>query len=138
MSDSAISNARAWLADIQEGLAALDALNNGAESVTYDGEAFGDADALREQLEERPLSVQIRDGWRSPGAKGEPDEYEILLTTGGPALRIWGDLDDYCEPDDSPRLQWQDWGTPWTALQLEGAERKAVTAFARLFYFGEG
>jgi hypothetical protein len=125
----AIANARGWLASILEMVAALDAVGNDDEA----------CDTAASAIRESVLSVRVRDGWRAPGEASDdgPEEYEILLSTGGPALRIFGDLDDNDEPDDFPKLQWQDWGTPWTDYPL-GAEREAVQKFAACFYFGEG
>lgn len=132
MSDHAIQNARGWAQSIAEAMAAYQALESGdAESVTYEGEEFDNADRLRERIEEMPLSVQVRDGWRSPGGeRGEAEEYAILLSTGGPALRIYGDI------GGTPDLQWQDWGTPWTTYRETSAEQDdAISAFVELFYF---
>jgi hypothetical protein len=128
MSQHAIDNARGWLSIIQEHVTALEAAEPGTD----------EHEAARQTIEDSVLSVQVRDGWRSCGQRheAEAEEYEILLTTGGPALRIWGELDCY-QPDEWPKLQWQDWGTPWTDYPL-GEERDAVTAFARVFYFDEG
>ena len=82
------------------------------------------------------LSVEIREGWKEPGdgASVEPTEFQILLTTGGPALRIMGELDD-----GEPRRCWlecQDWGTPWT--QCFAKNERALQWFCGLFWFGEG
>jgi hypothetical protein len=137
MTDHAITNARAWLETITAGFVALEALEmDGAESVQFEGQTFSEADELHQVLVESALSVQLRDGWRSPGSKGEAEEYEILLSTGGPALRIWGRLDGF-EPDEWPELQHQDWGTPWTALPLDESERADIARFARMFCFYE-
>src|SRR5690606_19630228 len=55
-------------------------------------------EAAKAEIEELPLEVLVRSGWRRPGEDMEPEEYQILLTTGGPAVRIVGDLDHYGEP----------------------------------------
>lgn len=124
-------NARAWLASIREMVAALDKAND-----DEDGER--DAEKARQTIEESILSVQVRDGWRQPGTESEgPGEYAILLTTGGPAARIVGDLDRFNEPDEHPRIEFQDWGTPWTMLDMSMSEQREVAKFARCFYFGE-
>lgn len=97
-------------------------------------EAEQDDDA-RQEIEESVLSVSVRDGWRQPGAPNEDgaDEYEILLTTGGPALRIWGELDQHCQPS-SAELQMQDWFLPWTRYP---APEATLLKFANCFWFGE-
>ncbi len=103
-----------------------------------DGISTEGAEEVDERMRESALEVCTRSGWRSPGSEPEADsEFYILLTTGGPALRLWGELNEYHEPDsDSLQLQWQDWGTPWTEYGPARAEREALTAFANLFYFG--
>lgn len=123
----AIANARGWLETIREMVTTLrDAPNEEAR------------EAAQEAIQTAPLSIQIRDGWRNPGAESTPHEYEILLSTGGPALRIVGDLNDYCEPA-SATLQWQDWFVPWTDYaDATTADDAVLTAFASVFYFGEG
>lgn len=130
----AIANARAWAASILEAMTAYQALESGeAESVTYEGDTFEDADDLRQRIEEMPLSVQVRDGWRSPGAESDgPEEFEILLSTGGPALRIYGEIGGHHS------LQWQDWGTPWTDYRdTTDDQDQAIAAFVGLFWFGD-
>jgi len=133
MTDHAISNARAWAETICKGIAALRALEGGEETASFDGEEFDDADTVRERLEEMPLSVRVRDGWRSPGDESDgPEEFEILLSTGGPALRIYGKI------DGEHALQWQDWGTPWTDYRDTTDEQdQAIATFVGLFYLGE-
>jgi hypothetical protein len=88
-------------------------------------------------IHEDALSVQVRGGWHSPGEDAPAEEFEILLCTGGPACRIIGDLDEHMEPS-RPRLQYQDWGTPWTEIFcLTDGERDALAAYCQAFYFGE-
>lgn len=99
-----------------------------------------DDDDAREEVEqtihEDALSVETRSGWRSPGSKPEADsEFTILLCTGGPAVRIIGDLSEHAEPEKA-RLEYQDWGTPWTPYPLTSDEEGAVLEYCRTFYFG--
>lgn len=105
----------------------------------YDGTNHTDLlEAIEEQAREQPLSVCVRcSEWQDPCASQDlsPDEYQILLSTGGPALRIVGELNAHCEPC-SARLQHQDWGTPWTEY-LNGVDRDALLWFAGLFWFGD-
>jgi hypothetical protein len=93
-----------------------------------------DEDAAREEIQESPLSVQVRSGWHNPGEESDAAEFEILLTTGGPALRIRGDLDEHKQPDRA-WLEYQDWGTPWT--QYFDVEQETLLEYCRCFYFGE-
>jgi len=145
--DHGQNNARAWLDNIREMVAALEALESGeTEEATIDGDTYADPDEVRERIQESALSVQVRSGWYTPGETPTAEEFCILLTTGGPALRIIGELDDYGQPDNA-RLEYQDWGTPWTPFSLFGDDGKSieeasatesdVLTFAQCFYFGE-
>ena len=122
----AIENAKGWLGSIEEML---------ETEWELAAQAAGWAGPLRDQrIEESVLSVMVRDGWRAPGADREPpEEYEILLATGGPALRIFGTLDQHCQPATA-ELQMQDWGTPWTRYP---APEETLLRFASVFWFGE-
>lgn len=121
------ANARAWLVDIHQHAKAL-------------RESADDDDAnekARDAAHQAVLSVQVRDGWRQVGEKSSAEEFEILLTFGGPALRITGELDTGDEPKTA-LLQWQDWGTPWTDCEgITADDREALLLFASVFYFSE-
>jgi len=100
-------------------------------------------DEARQRIEEDALSVQVRSGWHSPGdtEASKPEEYEILLCTGGPACRIIGELDQYMQPCTA-RLEVQDWFTPWTEMRpLVGPDdynsEPTLLAYASVFWFGE-
>lgn len=89
----------------------------GLAQMDMDINEYHDADKAKEAIDESPLSVEVRSGWRStdnPDAF-EAEEYRILLCTGGPAVRIIGTL-NYSVPD-SARIEYQDWGTPWTEMR---------------------
>ncbi|HSW84257.1 MAG TPA: hypothetical protein VLH12_12315 [Usitatibacter sp.] len=104
----------------------------------------------RNAILEDALGVCVRDGWRSPGAAVQegPEEYYILLCTGGPAVRIIGELNKYSEPETA-RLEMQDWFTPWTEYRPTNQEDHTFTTridtkaeeilltYARQFYFGD-
>ena len=99
-----------------------------------------DLDDLREHIQEcvqvMPLSVTVRSGWYSPGAfDNEAEEFCILMSTGGPAVRIYGELDRYNCPY-RPQLQGQDWFTPWETFNTSQAEDEALEWFCGCFYFG--
>lgn len=107
------------------------------EPFVYDNEEFTDSRDLVDRIREEPLSIQVRDGWRSlADERGDPEEYEILLGTGGPAFRIVGRLDDNNEPETAV-LEWQDWFLPWTPLKVSNAKREALLWYASLFWYGE-
>jgi hypothetical protein len=87
-----------------------------------------------QRIQEDALSVEIRSGWTVPGSKMEAEEFRILLCTGGPAVRIIGELNEYHEPTNT-RIEHQDWGTPWTDYPLDIDEEEAVVEYSRQFYF---
>jgi hypothetical protein len=92
-----------------------------------------DEDEARERISEDPLEVQVRSDWTSPGEPLEASEFCILLCTGGPAVRIRGEL-DRGEPCRA-WLEYQDWGTPWA--QYFDASSKTLCEYAANFFFGE-
>jgi len=96
-----------------------------------------DQEQAQERLQEDPLSVEVRSDWHSPGDEesAKPSEFCILLCTGGPAVRIRGDLDEYGQPDRA-YIQYQDWGTPWTDYVGHGHADELLT-YCQQFYFGE-
>lgn len=129
--EHARGNAQGWLESIEEMLAELHKATE-----TEDGEENQPkVEEVEQRIHESVLSIMVRDAWRSPGQQAEdgPEEYEILLTTGGPSLRIYGRLGAHSEPETA-ELQMQDWGTPWTRYP---ASKDTLLKFASCFYFGE-
>jgi hypothetical protein len=70
-----------------------------------------DEDDARQRIVDDPLTVEYRATWQ-PGETPDPEEVIILLTTGGPAVRIIAELGR--GGVTRARLQVQDWFTPWT------------------------
>ncbi len=91
---------------------------------------------LHELVHEDPLDIMVRSGWHAPGAEVDPDEFQILMFTGGPAIAIFGDLDQYGEPV-SAVIRYQDWFEPWQSLPMTTEETEALLTYCRAFYFGE-
>ena len=58
----------------------------GMKASADDKTQYHDSEEARQAIQEDPLSVEVRSGWHAPGENSEPDEYNILLGTGGPAL----------------------------------------------------
>lgn len=102
------------------------------ETCEPDGWEF-DEDSAREAIQEDPLEITMRSDWVSSKDEMVPSEYCILLCTGGPAVRIIGDLDGG-EPT-SARLQVQDWFTPWTDCFFSSDEDEDLLAYASNFFF---
>lgn len=103
-------------------------------------EAAADGCSDREDAEQRihedALSVEVRSDWHTPGEDGTPDQFRILLCTGGPAVQIRGELDQHGEPCRA-WLEYQDWGTPWTERINQPGDQEALLAYAGCFYFGQ-
>jgi hypothetical protein len=151
MSEGSISNAKGWLEEIRT-LARLiyrwdevEDLRDLSPEELAEVEAepldmlesakdFDTLDDVRDRVMGSPLSMEVRSGWTSCGRKMEAEEYCMLLTTGGPALRIIGDLDGYGGPT-SARLEMQDWGEPWSAMPLTNDEECDLMIFVQEFYF---
>lgn len=94
-------------------------------------------DRATQAIAEDPLSVEVRSGWYTPGSqKPEPEEFTILLCTGGPAVRIRGDLDEHLTPTD-PIVEYQDWGTPWTEYHGDNLDRDKLLTYCYQFFYGE-
>jgi hypothetical protein len=92
-----------------------------------------DEHEARQRIQEHPLEVLIRSDWTAPGTPLEACKFSILLCTGGPAVRIVGDLDQ-----GGPwraRLEYQDWGTGWT--QWTEADSDTLCEYAAHFFFDE-
>jgi len=99
-------------------------------------------EGTRERIcSEGALMVEVRPDWYAPGTAQEeedrkPAEYSILLGTGGPASRIIGKLDRWCQPETAI-FEYQDWFKPWTAARTTVEEDAILLEYARQFYFGE-
>jgi hypothetical protein len=111
-----------------------------AEELAELEEAAGDCeneDEARDRILEDALSVEVRSGWHSVGETLEPSEFSILLCTGGPAVRIRGELNQYKEPHQA-WLEFQDWFTSWEELVAPGeGASEALLKYAQQFHFGE-
>ena len=135
----AISNARGQLESIKE-------LYRNYKQAESDGD-YTREDEIIEQAQDEALSVEFRSGWTSNPEEMKPEEFKILLSTGGPACQIVGKIDyGSCEPIDI-EIQYQDWFTPWEPLQLNctyadrspniTSDYEALEWFCNCFYFGE-
>ena len=123
--------------------AAEDALNewdeDNREELSELKAAAGDCtsqEEARQRILDDALDVQVRSGWVPPGhdETGSCDEFQILLCTGGPAVRIMGRLTN--NYPSRAWLEYQDWGTPWTqAYNVIG--RDTLLAYCHQFYFGD-
>ena len=108
----------------------IDSLN-----VTCD-EDYEKQEEIKENILNSALSVEFRSGWTSNPNELEIEEFKILLTWGGPALRVIGELNQYKEPENI-KMQYQDWGTFWTDFEITENQQEALNWFCNCFYFGE-
>lgn len=163
--EHSMANARGWYQSILDMLARLDEAEEGQiecgqclgtgtiegglsgedddeECPVCDGSGMIDSeydeDGVRQEIQESVLSVAVRSGWYSPGSieDAEPVEYEVLLTTGGPALRITGELGPHGAPE-SAELQVQDWFKPWTRARVAEDQDEVLLRFVSHFWFGD-
>lgn len=103
------------------------------EELTAAAGECADEDEARDRITEDPLEVQVRSDWTNPGEELTPGEFMILLCTGGPAVRIVGELDQHGEPCRA-WMEYQDWDTPWT--QYWGATSSTLCRYASHFFGG--
>jgi hypothetical protein len=92
-------------------------------------------DGAREAIQNDALDVQVRSDWHAPGGDNKPSEFQILLCTGGPAVRIIGELDNYSEPCRA-WIEYQDWFQPWQEA-VGVIEQDVLLTYCQQFYFGE-
>ena len=89
-------------------------------------------EGARNAIQEDALDLTLT-GRGNPSDGLTADGFELLLSTGGPAVRIVGTLNDCLEPD-SARLEVQDWFQPWTEYRCDEGP---LLQYAQCFYFGE-
>jgi len=111
----------------------IDEICRGALDDVLEWHAMEEGDEKYDLAAEKPLSVLFRSAWSS-GMVFEADggEAEILLGTGGPAVRIMATIDAK-NGLVSPRIEGQNWGIPWTKAETTEAEDKALAAFVARF-----
>jgi hypothetical protein len=108
------------------------------EELEENAAGYTNREEVLDDIESDPLSVEVRDDWRSPSDdSGDPVEFKILLCWGGPAVQIIGELGRHSIPEN-PHLQYQDWGTPWADyINMTDEEREALQTYCEQFYFGD-
>jgi hypothetical protein len=97
--------------------------------------ACKDREEAEQRIQEDALSLEFRSAWCSSREElaSSPEEFKLLLTTGGPAVRIIGTINN--EEPESATLQVQDWFLPWT--DYRDADENVLLEYCRCFYFGE-
>lgn len=132
--EHAYTNAKGWFEEIRDSYRAFLARREDSDN---EGGKY-----IEERMRKSVLAVKVREPWHDPSVeKVETVEYHILLTTVGPALRVYGDIGPHGEPENA-QLQIQDWGVPWREVwpcevnKMDEA-REALMWFAGLFYYGD-
>jgi len=98
-------------------------------------------DEAQDLIYSNPLSVQVRTAWEDPNRLQKPDidvqptEYKILLCTGGPSVRIRGNLNEYGEPKNT-YVEHNDWFDGWAQITLDKEQKEAIIEYVRNFYYG--
>lgn len=98
---------------------------------TLDVNLEEDAEDPDQHILEDALEVTVTGEGKVGNLK--PTGYRILLSTGGPASRIVGELDEHLQPETA-RLEVQDWFIPWTEYRCAEAP---LLRYAQCFYFGD-
>lgn len=93
---------------------------------------WADIDEVQRAIDEHPLSIEYRSGWSCSASELVAEEFCILLCTGGPAVRIVGEIGEHGQPVRA-WLEYQDWGTPWT--QYFDADQDVLVDYATAFVF---
>ena len=98
-----------------------------------------DREAIAEAIDQEISKTRYQFGsvriGRTSAQSLKPAEFEILLSTGGPATRIVGELNQYKEPT-WPRHNIRGWFKPWTEyLDATSAQDEALDWYLGQFYF---
>ena len=87
---------------------------------------FESEEEARDAIHAIPLSVEVRSGWRSVGEDaGEPEEFRIVLCTGGPHIELIGDI------GGTVRVVSRDWGES-DEYYPDADERSALDTFVSM------
>jgi len=123
--------------DANDGDLIVDAIRRG-EFRPSDYDFDQDSEDAINEIMDGPLEITYRTGWLNHSEvcdgidKGNIEECCILLCTGGPAVRILCDVSEGTL--SRPRVQYQDWGTPWTELlSLTDEQRAALNTYISSF-----
>lgn len=116
-----------------QALAQIASIRDMVERLQSDDEETADQASI--DINDDPLSIEIRTDWHLPGPSAPAAEYRIVLCTGGPHVEIQGDLDDHKQPETA-MIVYKDWGTS-DSMTLSGEELQDVLTYARQFWYGE-
>ena len=113
------------LRDREDGGVVFEGSEELAELEEQAGE-YADQEEARDAIYETPLSVEVRSGWHAVGEDaGEPEEFRIVLCTGGPHVELTGDI------GGSVRVVFTDWGESGEYYP-DADERSALGTFVTM------
>ncbi len=92
-----------------------------------------DLDEAQQRITADPLSVEVRSAWVLVGDKMEPEEFRIVLCTGGPHVELRGELDEYKQPC-KVSMHYADWGTSGEFREID---EDVLLTYCQQFFFGE-
>lgn len=91
---------------------------------------FDRLEELRDAIYETPLSVEVRSGWHAVYEDaGEPEEFRIVLSTGGPHVELTGDI------GGTVRVVFTGWGESGEYYP-DADERSALDTFVTMLIGG--
>jgi len=85
---------------------------------------------VEDEMRDSVLGICVRSGWTPINEKLEAREFQILLSTGGPACAIFGTMSE--SGVDDVEIKHQDWGEEWQRLPMTEEESEALVRFASL------
>ena len=94
------------------------------------------ADTLQDNIaqccHEQPLDIRYTWSCKAGDVPEphNPDGFDILLSTGGPELRITGQLDEGCAY--SAVMEHRDWAKPWQSVPTSNDQDDALRWFAEM------
>lgn len=112
-------------------------LEDNADELRELEEAAGDckdSDEARTRIEQDALSVEVRSAWVSVGEDMTPDQFRIVLCTGGPHVELEGELDEHLQPY-RVWMNYKSWGESGE-YHGENFDHDALIAYCLCFYFG--
>lgn len=129
----------AYAEKMEDWQANADASEELSELADLEAQAGGcnSEDEARERILEDALSVEVRSGWMSPSAENDkldPEEFRIVLCTGGPHVELVGELDR--GTPSRIRVLYREWGDSGEYVPDE-KETEALETYCAQFYFGE-
>ena len=133
---SSRDQARAEIRNITEILSAIDAAEENGTALYLDEEKDAEQIIQTVRDEQDCNGIQTRSCWHSVGTV-EPDaEFRLTLSGGGPATQITGWLADGGIASE-PKLQYSDWGIPWTNYPLNQEQQDMIEMYCGFFYFDD-